>query len=76
VLAGQGRGNKMVKSGSSDDGSAVLHDVTVSWFNDSDKLVAEEWSENVSHTMFEKTPYGEPEAGHDIPAPVASASPA
>lgn len=62
VLAGQGRGNKVVTA-ETEGGAKELADVTVSWANDQDKKYAESWSTNVTHTLFETPSYtsGEPE---------------
>lgn len=64
VLAGEGRGNKVLTAGT--EGGKGLVDVTVSWANDQDKKHAESWSKNVTHSLFEVPTYtsgepGEPE---------------
>jgi hypothetical protein len=51
VLAGQGRGNKIVA------GEGELVPVTVNWANDQDKRYAESWSDNVTHGLVEKPAY-------------------
>ncbi|KAM0256463.1 hypothetical protein ACHAQJ_004988 [Trichoderma viride] len=62
VLAGEGRGNKVVAA-KTEEGDKELVDVTVSWANDQDKKFAESWSKNVTHSLFEVPTYtsGEPE---------------
>ncbi|KAL7795785.1 transcriptional regulation of mitochondrial recombination domain-containing protein [Trichoderma ceciliae] len=62
VLAGEGRGNKVVAA-ETEGGEKGLVDVTVSWANDQDKKYAEAWSKNVTHSLFEVPAYtsGEPE---------------
>lgn len=69
VLAGQGSGNKIVKR-EGDNGADALHHVTVSWFNGDDKEYAEQWSENVTHELFEGSPYG---AAEQPPTPQSEA---
>lgn len=51
VLAGQGRGNKVLA------GEDELVSVTVNWANDQDKRYAESWSDNVTHGLFEEFAY-------------------
>lgn len=72
VLAGQGRGNKIVAAES--EGGKELVDVTVSWANDQDKKFAESWSKNVSHSLFEVPAYvgGEAEAEKQAAKPAAA----
>lgn len=53
VLAGQGRGNKVLV----DAKQAELMPVTVKWANDQDKNYAVEWSGNVTHGVFEEPSY-------------------
>lgn len=53
VLAGQGRGNRMVV----DESKAELVPVTVTWANDQDRNYAQEWSSNVTHGVFEEPSY-------------------
>lgn len=62
VLAGQGRGNKIVAA-ETEGGDKELVDVTVNWANDQDKKFAESWSKNVTHSLFEVPTFvgGEPE---------------
>lgn len=64
VLAGEGRGNKVLLS----EGGLVP--VTVNWANDQDKRHAESWSDNVTHGLSEEPAYvlGNPETG--VPEPV------
>ncbi|KAH6890418.1 transcriptional regulation of mitochondrial recombination-domain-containing protein [Thelonectria olida] len=57
VLSGLGAGNKMVTSLAAEGVEKGLLDVTVSWVNDQDKNYAEEWSNNVTHGLFEKPSY-------------------
>lgn len=61
VLAGQGRGNKILA------GEGELVPVTVNWANDQDKRYAETWTENVTHGLFEEHTYA---AGDAVPEPV------
>lgn len=56
VLAGAGRGNRMVTS-EAKEGSPELLGVTVEWANDQDREYAEDWSANVSHKLFENFEY-------------------
>lgn len=62
VLAGQGRGNKIVAG----EGEGELVPVTVNWANDQDKRYAESWSDNVTHGLVEKPAYV---LGDDVPEP-------
>lgn len=55
VLAGQGRGNKVVTDEA--EGAKELVPVTVSWANDLDREYAESWSQNVTHELFEEPAY-------------------
>lgn len=60
VLAGQGRGNKVVVNGDAAaevGGNPELLTVTVNWANDQDKNYAQEWSPNVTHGLFEVPTY-------------------
>ncbi|KAH6984969.1 transcriptional regulation of mitochondrial recombination-domain-containing protein [Ilyonectria sp. MPI-CAGE-AT-0026] len=57
VLSGLGRGNKIVKTEAAEGVEQELMGVTVSWANDQDRQYAEEWSNNVTHGMFEKPSY-------------------
>lgn len=57
VLAGQGKGNKVLQKTEGDKkGSEAeegkLTEVTVSWSNEHDRNYAMEWSANVSHELF------------------------
>ncbi|EKJ76269.1 hypothetical protein NXS19_009140 [Fusarium pseudograminearum] len=57
VLSGAGRGNRIVLSEDAEDAEKKLVDVTVSWANDLDKEYAQEWTNNVTHGLFEKPTY-------------------
>jgi hypothetical protein len=57
VLSGAGRGNKIVLSEDAEGAGKKLLDIKVSWANDQDKEFAQEWSENVTHGLFEKPTY-------------------
>ncbi|KAH7160009.1 transcriptional regulation of mitochondrial recombination-domain-containing protein [Dactylonectria estremocensis] len=57
VLSGVGRGNKIVTSESADGIEQQLMEVTVNWANDQDREYAYEWSDNVTHGLFEKPSY-------------------
>lgn len=57
VLSGAGRGNKIVLSEDAESAEKKLLDIKVSWANDQDKEYAQEWSENVTHGLFEKPTY-------------------
>jgi len=71
VLAGGGRGNKIVAS---EEGELVP--VTVNWANDQDKRYAESWSDNVTHGLVEKPAYvlddAAPEPTKTDPVPSAA----
>lgn len=51
VLGGAGPGNKLVIS----EGNLVP--VTINWANDQDREYAEEWSDNVTHDLFDEPSY-------------------
>lgn len=58
VLAGLGRGNRIVTNEAAAEGEEKqLLDVTVSWANDQDREYAEKWSGNVTHELFENPTY-------------------
>ncbi|KAF4123207.1 hypothetical protein GMORB2_6757 [Geosmithia morbida] len=59
VLAGQGRGNRLVTSNdeAGGEGAGELLPVTVNWANDQDRNYAEEWSSNVTHGLYEEPSY-------------------
>ncbi|KOS19610.1 Uncharacterized protein ESCO_001185 [Escovopsis weberi] len=60
VLAGEGQGNRVVVGGGGDDageGKKQLAEVVISWANDRDRHVAEAWSDNVTHALFERPSY-------------------
>lgn len=67
VLAGRGRGNKIVTAEAEGGGDKELVDVTVSWANDQDKKFAESWSKNVTHSLLEDATY----VGGEVEKPVA-----
>ncbi|KAL6871883.1 transcriptional regulation of mitochondrial recombination domain-containing protein [Trichoderma novae-zelandiae] len=67
VLAGGGRGNKLVTA-ETDKGDKELVDVTVNWANDQDKKYAESWSENVTHSLLEVPAYTTGELEKDVEA--------
>ncbi|KAL7970561.1 transcriptional regulation of mitochondrial recombination domain-containing protein [Trichoderma sp. SZMC 28014] len=71
VLAGQGRGNKIVAA-ETEGGGKELVDVTVSWANDQDKKFAESWSKNVTHSLFEVPAYVGGEAEKQVAKPAAA----
>ncbi|UKZ71425.1 mitochondrial 54S ribosomal protein mL67 [Trichoderma atroviride] len=71
VLAGQGRGNKIVAA-ETEGGDKELVDVTVSWANDQDKKFAESWSKNVTHTVFEVPTYIGGEAEKQVAKPATA----
>ncbi|KEY67162.1 hypothetical protein S7711_03022 [Stachybotrys chartarum IBT 7711] len=54
VLAGQGRGNKVLLSNSNEQ-EAQLAGVTIRWSNDQDKEYATEWTGNVTHEILDKS---------------------
>ncbi|KAF4969674.1 hypothetical protein FSARC_3120 [Fusarium sarcochroum] len=57
ILSGAGRGNKIVTSEGDESSPRKLLGVKVNWANDQDREYAEEWSQNVSHGLFEKPTY-------------------
>lgn len=76
VLSGLGPGNKMIAVGEAEvvskggEGPKTLWPVTVNWANDQDRNYAEEWSDNVTHGLFEEPSYvSEPQP--DVPPRVA-----
>ncbi|CAM1502902.1 Fc.00g076780.m01.CDS01 [Cosmosporella sp. VM-42] len=76
VLSGMGRGNKLITS-APEEAETQLMEVTVSWANDLDKEFAEEWSNNVTHELFETPSYvsgGKPK--DVVAAPAATTEPA
>lgn len=61
VLAGEGRGNKIVTPAEGDKGQQKLMDITVSWADIKDMGYAESWSDNVTHTDLVEEPVTETE---------------
>ncbi|TFB00831.1 hypothetical protein CCMA1212_007247 [Trichoderma ghanense] len=73
VLAGGGRGNKLVTA-ETEAGDKELVDVTVNWANDQDKKYAESWSKNVTHSLLEVPAYTSGELQKEVEVSKAEAT--